>query len=444
MASSSRSMHATTSSVSEIRQINEAIPQEVKEMYAKTSVNRKRGYKPRNFDGAGSTRILDFFKKQDNERKSMFNANRPNATQQPTKQLKTVNQEDYFINANKASLEARTLAEEINEILIDKEKIDVKNLIIKNTQMIMKMQESQECLTAAMISRDTQIMGQMTKRMAECNEFFTNEVNEIRQDIEDIKAKDDVEKMSTVMACKRDLMKIWIRFTYVDDVNELKDMKNPPLAVKTIMSQLKIDLSNIQWPVESAHFQLKTFSANQQAPETALECTFVNSTIANRVKMGIRNFNNRLEEDGKIHLIRYRVATDFSFTVRRIVKICNELKRCEVVDKVLITNDGIKVLHKEIERSNQKTSMQQVKKASSSLVNSMSQLDSLRRMLQDFNFKVPANMVYNQAYFEMSHEKRLEMRNEVIENMIMETEKDLELTASDNESMYSSQHDHFE
>ena len=51
-------------------------------------------------------------------------------------------------------------------------------------------------------------------------------------------------------------------------------------------------------------------------------------------------------------------------------------------------------------------------------------------------------MVYNQAYFEMPHEHRMQLRNEIIENMIIETEKELEITASDIESLYSSQHDY--
>ena len=94
-----------------------------------------------------------------------------------------MNHEEYFTSAQKASSEAKLLAKEINELLVDNEKLDVRNLILKNTQMIMKMQESQESLTAAMISRDTELMNQMTKRVAECTDFVTNEMNEMRQDI---------------------------------------------------------------------------------------------------------------------------------------------------------------------------------------------------------------------------------------------------------------------
>ena len=57
-----------------------------------------------------------------------------------------MNHEEYFTSAQKASSEAKLLAKEINELLVDNEKLDVRNLILKNTQMIMKMQESQESL----------------------------------------------------------------------------------------------------------------------------------------------------------------------------------------------------------------------------------------------------------------------------------------------------------
>ena len=57
-----------------------------------------------------------------------------------------MNHEEYFTSAQKASSEAKLLAKEINELLVDNEKLDVRNLILKNTQMIMKMQESQKSL----------------------------------------------------------------------------------------------------------------------------------------------------------------------------------------------------------------------------------------------------------------------------------------------------------
>ena len=57
-----------------------------------------------------------------------------------------MNHEEYFTSAQKASSEAKLLAKEINELLVDNEKLDVRNLILKNTQMIIKMQESQESL----------------------------------------------------------------------------------------------------------------------------------------------------------------------------------------------------------------------------------------------------------------------------------------------------------
>lgn len=435
---------SSSSLISAIKQTNGAIPKEVKELYGRSPGITRKALKSRKLDGRGSDRIDNFFKKNGEERKSVFNSNRPNNSQQPTKQLKPISQENHFESAQKASSEAKMLAEEINVLLADKEEIDVKSLIVKNTQMIMKMHESQEYLTAAMINRDTEIMTQISKRAAECTDFVTKEINEIRQEIDEIKENDEVEKISTVMACKRDLTKIWIRFTYTDDIKELKEIQNPPLAAKTIISQLKIDLSNIQWPIESAHFQLKTFSYNQQLPETALECVFVNSTIANRVKMEIRKFNSRLEADGKTHLIRYRVATDWSFPVRRILKVCNEMKRCEVVSKVLVTNDEIKILHNEIERKGPTTSKQPIIKVSSSIINSMAQLDALRRQLNDYNFKIPAATVYSKAYFEMSYDQRLEKRNENKEKVSTGSQMELEVTVSENESMYSSQHEHFD
>ena len=431
--------------ITAIKQTTAAVPQEVRDLYARSPKSRQKNFKSKN--NLKNTRIVDYYKKGVAGRTTSFNANRPsveNDVPRSVGEIDSIVCDDSYIKAQQASAEAKILATEMNQMLQKKE-INANELILLNTRMILKTQESQDHLTNAMKKRDEQMLIQMTKKLNDCTDYVTNELNQVRQDIEEIKSNDEVEKMNTVMACKKDLTKIWIRFTYVEDINELRANKNPPAIVKEILSQLGIKMDKIQWPIESASFRSKTFSIEQTTPETALECVFVNSTIANRVKTEIRNFNIALETEEKTHMIRYRVATDWSYPVRRILKVCNEMKRFEVVNKVLITNDGIKVLHKEIERANgkndkQTTSMHATRKANSSFVNSHAQLDSLRNQLQDYNYKIPAASVYGKDYFNNSFEQRKKMRHEFFEQMSSDEQEDMEVTITDSEVTYTSQH----
>ena len=83
------------------------------------------------------------------------------------------------------------------------------------------------------------------------------------------------------------------------------------------------------------------------------------------------------------------------------------MKRINVIDKVLITNEGIKIHHKELQRVNGST-------YSSSFVNSLKKLDSLRKKLHDFNFSVPTVQAYNSDYFTKTVEERSKIRDDYV------------------------------
>lgn len=63
----------------------------------------------------------------------------------------------------------------------------------------------------------------------------------MRKDIEEIKANDECEKLTTIAACKKDLRKIFIRFMYLKDVEECRSLNNPTEAVKEVFKQIGID-----------------------------------------------------------------------------------------------------------------------------------------------------------------------------------------------------------
>ncbi|KAL7045864.1 hypothetical protein ACKWTF_002375 [Chironomus riparius] len=203
--------------------------------------------------------------------------------------------------------------------------------------------------------------------------------------------------------CSRDLKRVWIRFVYSSDAENLRD-KNSYRSIGEMLSQLNIKINMSQYPIESFFYQAKKFSADQVTPEIALCCTFVNPTIASIVKNGLRNFNKRLEENGQPNLIRYKINSDWSYEIRSILKPCNEMKHWGVLDKVLVTNDGIKVHHKELQRSNGST-------YSSSFVNSFKKMDSLRKKIEDFNYTVPTLQTYNSEYFKKTIDERSKIRD---------------------------------
>lgn len=429
------------SNISAIKQTKESIPQDVQELYNKPSSSTRQKLWKKKPDPS-ENRIVNYFRKKNNERSSTFDTNRQpaiNTNLNSPNPIKSINENEEFKKSQTASAEAKATALEINASLQQKN-ISQDDLLQLNTKMILQMQNAHELLSTALIKRDSELTNQFTLKLNEATEFVSKELNVIRKEIEEIKSSDDVEKLATITACKDDLKKLWIRFTFIDDVIQYREKNNPPMVSKEILNQLNINLNKIMWPIESANFQIKKFSRDQ-LPETALAITFINSTIANKVKYSIINFNNQLEELGKTNLIRYRVATDWSYQVRKILKYCNEMKRCGALNKVMVTNEGIKVFHEEIQMTNvpKKPSTENsvmdiqlnVISRKTSLINSIKQLDSLRVELKDFNYYVSVIEAYNDDYYAKRQDERLKIRKEFNNEIVTNEEEEMERTVSD-------------
>lgn len=117
------------------------------------------------------------------------------------------------------------------------------------------------------------------------------------------------------------------------------------------------------------------------------------------------------------------------------------MRRCGAIDKVMVTNEGIRVFHKEIKRTcpsrktiadkNDDEATLLSRNATSTLVNSINQLNQLRVELRDYNFYVPVTEVYNEEYYDKPLEDRLEIKREFNEELITNEEEQMERTVSD-------------
>ena len=290
--------------------------------------------------------------------------------------------------------------------LTTKPKIDAKKMF----GLMVRMNESMLEMMSGLKTAFELKMQAFTDQLNACTTFTCNELNYVKKEIDDVKKNDDTECINTLQSCSRDLKKVWIRFTYAQDAEDIRKANNYA-AINEIFSQHNIKLNMTQFPIESFFFKTKKFSHDQLVPEIALCCTFVNSTLASIVKNGIKNFNKVLDESNKSHLIRYRVKADWSYNIRKLLKPCNEMKRFDVIERVLVTNDGIKVIHKEPDHQNQQI------QTSTTFVNSIKKLDVLRQRLQDFNSTVSATETYNDEYFKLTFEDRKAVRNKYLENL---------------------------
>lgn len=379
------------------------VPDEVAKMYGGSArINREQRTKHFNQPSLRnkSLKITDHFSKSNNTRNSRFNENRDKLSADSTDLC-----DNSMTEINTLLTSALNVSNEY-EHLTKCEELDMNKLFTVMGNMNKTMLELITQLKNAIVTKNEMTINKFTSELKSCTSFISNEINYVKKEIKDIKRNDETECLKIIHLCSRDLKRVWIRFAYSSDAEYFRN-KNSYASVKELLAQLNIQINMSQYPIESFFYQAKKFTSDQLAPEIALCCIFVNPTLASIVKNGIRNFNKKLDENGQSNLIRYRINTDWSYEIRSILKPCNEMKLFKVVDKVFITNDGIKVYHKELQRENGST-------YNSSFVNSFRKLDSLRKKLNDFNFTVPTVQAYNSDYFTKTVEERSKIRDDYV------------------------------
>ena len=399
------------------------VPEEVAKMYGSGAKNTKE-HRTKHFNQVNmrnkSLKITDHFSRSNDTRTSRFNENRQQSAE-------ILDPSDKSITEINMLLTSALLVSNEYEQLTKCDELDVNKLFTVMGNMNKTIIDLITQVKNAIIAKNETTINKFTSELKTCTSFISNEINYVKKEINNIKRNDETECLRMIHLCSRDLKRVWIRFAYSSDAENLRN-KNSFASVKDLLSQLKIPMNMSQFPLESFFFQTKKFSADQLTPEIALCCIFVNQALASIVKNGIRNFNKKLEENGQSNLIRYKVNTDWSYEIRSILKPCNEMKRFNVVDKIFITNDGIKIFHKELQRDNGSS-------YNSSFVNSLRKLDSLRKKLKDFNFTVPASQTYNPDYFAKTIDERTQIRDNYVAQISLNMD---EYDVSQDEDMNSS------
>lgn len=240
----------------------------------------------------------------------------------------------------------------------------------------------------------------IVREVAECVEFVQDEMAAVHDELKELKRADDIESLKTVEACRNDLKKLWIRFKYKKEALEMRSKGNLPVQIRELLQRMNIKFDLGILPIETAYFVTRKFGKTL-IPELTLSCTFSNSMIARKVKYEIRNFNSQLISNGHQDAIRYSTATNWSPIVWNKLRICMELVNHSLINKFLVTNEGLKVTYpvsSETEGSEARTKTVNV--------NNYKEIDEVRIVINDFNCNIPAQQVYTAEYFSCDPEAR--------------------------------------
>jgi hypothetical protein len=323
------------------------------------------------------------------------------------RRIESVNEEDVFFDANGAPIrpvksKTEEATEKVKQLTREYEqKMADPNAEVKGVFVLIGD------VFKAMNERDAAI----STEIKQCTNYVRKELEYVKKEVESIKRNDEVEEIKMIDNCRTDLKKVWIRFKYRQEAERLRDEGNYPMQLKNLLSRMNIKFNLGILPIETAYFQTRRFGGPATVPELTMLCIFASHVMARRVKNDIRAFNEDLMHKGRLSEVRYDVSVSWSQNVWNIMRVCIELQKYKHIDRHLITNEGVKAeftekwMNKEGEEESKTVTLR---------VNSGSQLDALRVRVNDFNYNVPASMVYTTEYFASNEADRKKLREQIV------------------------------
>ena len=209
---------------------------------------------------------------------------------------------------------------------------------------------------------------------------------------------DSVQSIEMASSCENDLCKVFITFTCSKELNNLKSSKNLISDTKDILARMNIDVDKFGiMPIKNVKFQhIKVFKSFEQS----LCVSFTNSNIASFVRHEITSFNKDLNEKGKLNEMRYCCKVYWSKNVWKMLKICYELKRLKLVDRVRVCRDGIIVNYTVISTSSADKSLKWAK------IKCLNDINILRRQINDIYSDISCEFLYDDNYFMLNGDER--------------------------------------
>jgi len=242
------------------------------------------------------------------------------------------------------------------------------------------------------------------------------EISNLRRDLEITANANRIQSIETKMACISDLNKIWITFTCNKELEQLKSNTNLIMEAKNILKRMNINIDKFgMLPIHTA--RLQHIKVGKDVILT-LCIAFSQDKIAPIVRRQIMKYNAVLEEENRLSDMRYNERIFWSKDVFKLLKVCWELKRVKLIEFVNVHAEGIRVVYK-----TQKD--EQLVNESANITN-FSDIDLLRRTVNDNYSGTSTSILYDDDYFKLSFHERDERRSgEIFSEAVDDTDMEI-------------------
>jgi hypothetical protein len=208
-----------------------------------------------------------------------------------------------------------------------------------------------------------------------------------------------IQSINTKNACSSDLGKIYITFKCEKELDKIRKSKYLIDDAKNILMKMGINVDKFGiFSISSAHIQHIKI-ARSVVPSLCIK--FTNSRIASIVRNQMMNINAKLKEENRTKELKYLGRIYWSKDTWKLLKICWELKRLNLIKSAHVNPDGIRIRYS----SSLKNGTSETRTTSLN-VTSYNDIDRIREEIGDIYSGFSCNLLYDDSYFKLSYEER--------------------------------------
>lgn len=212
----------------------------------------------------------------------------------------------------------------------------------------------------------------------------------------------DIQSLNTRLSCDEDLCKVFIFLTCPNEASSL--LKNPNIIGESlkILQRLEIDTFKLGLlPIKRAYIHHTRVDGKL---EPSLCIQFQNQNIAVAVRRQIDIFNNSLVNSDRLNELRYTHFRFWSPHTFKLLRVCLELKRVNLIKSLRVTTSGILVHYTQGNADSEAP-------LKSHIVSCYNDLNSLRVAVNDIHPNTNCELLYDQQYFSQTFTARDTLRD---------------------------------
>ncbi|CAH1734800.1 unnamed protein product [Chironomus riparius] len=199
---------------------------------------------------------------------------------------------------------------------------------------------------------------------------------------------------------------VWLSFADSTEIEALRIKTKSELIRETVKILSRMDIwnsMNNRTIVDAFTQKISIKTGKGFENEMIMGIKFLNSYTARDVKRLAAQYSKKQFVSKNFDAIRYIVRDNWSAEVWKLLRVCYELTRMNLIERAIVSDAGIQVFYKKkvIDQNGSEED-----KSLRALIRIESDLDELRADVNDEGLEIPTFQLYNGDYFKMNFDER--------------------------------------